>query len=58
VAPEVVAGSLWRVALQRLELGNRVADMTVVGFNAAYRTLRASDLTRVPADLDVQRPPR
>src|SRR5262245_20843225 len=31
------------------QLGDRVADMTVVGSNAAYRTLRASDLTRVPA---------
>ena len=35
-----------------LQLGNRVADMTVVGSNAAYRTLRADRLTRVPADLD------
>jgi NADPH:quinone reductase-like Zn-dependent oxidoreductase len=34
------------------QLGDRVADMTVVGSNAAYRTLRASDLTRVPAGLD------
>src|SRR5215472_6079419 len=34
------------------ELGDRVADMTVVGSNAAYRTLRASDLTRVPAGVD------
>jgi len=34
------------------QVGDRVADMTVVGSNAAYRTLRASDLTRVPADLD------
>jgi NADPH:quinone reductase-like Zn-dependent oxidoreductase len=33
--------------------GDRVADMTVIGSNAAYRTLRASDLTRVPADVDV-----
>jgi NADPH:quinone reductase len=32
--------------------GDRVADMTVVGSNAAYRTLRASDLTRVPAGVD------
>src|SRR4029453_13028001 len=31
------------------ELGDRVADMTVVGSNVAYRTLRAGDLTRVPA---------
>src|SRR5215468_9486084 len=33
-------------------LGDRVADMTVVGSNAAYRTLRASHLTRVPAGVD------
>jgi NADPH:quinone reductase len=32
--------------------GDRVADMTVVGSNAAYRTLRARDLTRVPAGVD------
>src|ERR1700745_306524 len=34
------------------QLGNRVADMTVGGANAAYRTLRASHLTRVPASVD------
>jgi NADPH:quinone reductase-like Zn-dependent oxidoreductase len=34
------------------QLSDRVADMTVVGSNAAYRTLRASDLTRVPAGVD------
>jgi NADPH:quinone reductase-like Zn-dependent oxidoreductase len=34
------------------QLGERVADMTVLGSNAAYRTLRASDLTRVPAGVD------
>jgi NADPH:quinone reductase-like Zn-dependent oxidoreductase len=34
------------------QLGDRVADMTVVGSNATYRTLRASDLTRVPAGVD------
>jgi NADPH:quinone reductase-like Zn-dependent oxidoreductase len=33
-------------------LGDRVADMTVVGSNATYRTLRADDLTRLPAGLD------
>ena len=33
-------------------LGDRVADMTVLGSNAAYRTLRATDLTRVPAGVD------
>ena len=34
------------------QLGDRVADMTVVGSNAAYRTLRADHLARVPAGLD------
>ncbi len=34
------------------QLGERVADMTVVGSNAAYRTLRAKDLVRVPPGLD------
>jgi hypothetical protein len=34
------------------QLGNRVADMTVLGSNVAYRTLRADDLTRVRAGVD------
>jgi NADPH2:quinone reductase len=34
------------------QLGDRVADLTVLGSNAAYRTLRASHLTRVPAGVD------
>lgn len=34
------------------QLGERVADMTVIGSNAAYRTLRADGLTRLPAGLD------
>jgi NADPH:quinone reductase-like Zn-dependent oxidoreductase len=34
------------------QLGGRVADMTVLGSNAAYRTLRADRLTRVPAGVD------
>ena len=33
-------------------VGDRVADMTVVGSNAAYRTLKADDLTHVPDDVD------
>jgi NADPH:quinone reductase len=33
-------------------VGDRVADMTVVGSNAAYRTLRADGLARVPAGID------
>src|SRR5262245_23928467 len=32
------------------ELGDRVADMTVVGSNTAYRTLWASGLARVPTE--------
>jgi NADPH:quinone reductase len=36
-----------------LQVGDRVADMTVVGSNAAYRTLRADRLARVPAGVDV-----
>jgi NADPH:quinone reductase-like Zn-dependent oxidoreductase len=35
------------------QLGDRVADMTVLGSNAAYRTLQASHLTPVPRALDV-----
>jgi NADPH2:quinone reductase len=34
------------------KLGDRVADMTVVGSNAAYRTLRADEVSRVPAGVD------
>jgi NADPH:quinone reductase-like Zn-dependent oxidoreductase len=34
------------------QIGDRVADMTVVGSNASYRTLRADRLTRVSAGLD------
>src|SRR5512136_2538620 len=34
------------------QLGDRVADMTVIGSNAAYRTLRADHVTRVPAGVD------
>jgi NADPH:quinone reductase len=33
-------------------VGDRVADMTVLGSNAAYRTLRAEDLVRVPEGVD------
>jgi NADPH:quinone reductase-like Zn-dependent oxidoreductase len=35
-----------------LKVGDRVADMTVTGSNATYRTLRADHLTRVPPDVD------
>jgi NADPH:quinone reductase len=34
------------------QLGERVADLTVVGSNATYRTLRAKDLVRVPPSVD------
>jgi NADPH:quinone reductase len=34
------------------QIGDRVADMTVVGSNCNYRTLRADDVTRVPAGVD------
>jgi NADPH2:quinone reductase len=34
------------------QIGDRVADMTVVGSNADYRTLRADDLARVPVGVD------
>src|SRR5215475_13995576 len=34
------------------QIGDRVADMTVVGSNADYRNLRAGDLARVPAGVD------
>ncbi|HET7539262.1 MAG TPA: medium chain dehydrogenase/reductase family protein [Polyangiaceae bacterium] len=35
-----------------LGVGDRVADMTVVGSDAAYRTLRADHVARVPANVD------
>jgi NADPH:quinone reductase len=35
--------------VRSFRVGERVADMTVVGSNAACRTLRADRLTRVPA---------
>jgi len=34
------------------QLGDRVADLTVLGSNAAYCTLRVDRLTRVPAGVD------
>ena len=34
------------------QLGDRVADITVIGSNAAYRTLRADRLARVPSGVD------
>lgn len=35
-----------------LKIGDRVADMTVVGSDVMYRILRAKDLTSVPAEVD------
>jgi NADPH:quinone reductase-like Zn-dependent oxidoreductase len=35
-----------------LRVGDRVADMTVLGSNAAFRTLQADHLTRVPESVD------
>jgi NADPH:quinone reductase-like Zn-dependent oxidoreductase len=40
------------VGVSGFRIGDRVADMTVVGSNAAYRTLKADDLVRVPAGVD------
>ena len=34
------------------QIGDRVADMTVVGSNAAYCTLKSRDLTRLPRGVD------
>ncbi len=38
--------------VHNFQIGDRVADMTVVGSNADYRTLRANDLARVPPGVD------
>ena len=38
--------------VSEFRVGDRVADMTVVGSNAAYRTIRADRLTRVPPGVD------
>jgi len=38
--------------VREFQLGDRVADLTVLGSNAAYRTLRADHLVRVPAGVD------
>jgi NADPH:quinone reductase len=44
--------------VQGFKVGDRVADMTVIGSNATYRTLRAEDLTRVPPDSTRRKRPR
>ena len=38
--------------VRKFQIGDRVADMTVVGSNADYRTLRANDVARVPVAVD------
>jgi NADPH:quinone reductase-like Zn-dependent oxidoreductase len=38
--------------VHNFQIGDRVADMTVVGSNADYRTLRAEDVARVPVGVD------
>jgi NADPH:quinone reductase-like Zn-dependent oxidoreductase len=38
--------------VHNFQIGDRVADMTVVGSNADYRTLRAEDMARVPVGVD------
>lgn len=38
--------------VRNFQVGDRVADMTVVGSNADYRTLRADDVARVPVGVD------
>jgi NADPH:quinone reductase-like Zn-dependent oxidoreductase len=50
----VVVGEIDQLGdgVRGFQAGDRVADMTVVGSNAAYRTLRADRLTRVPAGVD------
>ena len=39
-------------SVRDFQVGDRVADMTVVGSHATYRTLRADRLARVPAGVD------
>ena len=49
-----VVGEIDRVgdSVRDFKVGDRVADMTVIGSNATYRTLKADHLTRVPPDVD------
>jgi NADPH:quinone reductase len=49
-----VVGEIDQVGPQvsHFKVGDRVADMTVVGSNALYRILKAEALTRVPPDVD------
>ncbi|HEU4648852.1 MAG TPA: medium chain dehydrogenase/reductase family protein [Gemmatimonadales bacterium] len=49
-----VVGEIDRLGegVRGFQVGDRVADLTVLGSNADYRTLRARDLTRVPPGVD------
>lgn len=49
-----VVGEIDRLGegVRGLDIADRVADMTVVGSNASYRTLRARDVTPVPPEVD------
>jgi NADPH2:quinone reductase len=49
-----VVGEIDRIGegVSGFRLGDRVADMTVIGSDVAYRTLRADHLTRVPVGVD------
>lgn len=49
-----VVGEIDRLGdgVHEFQIGDRVADMTVTGSNAAYEILRARDLTRVPDGVD------
>ena len=49
-----VVGEIDRLGdgVDEFKIGDRVADMTVVGSNADYRILRARDLTPVPEGVD------
>lgn len=49
-----VVGEVDRIGpgVDGFRIGDRVADMTVVGSNATYRTLRTSNLVRMPPQVD------
>ena len=49
-----VVGEIDRLGpgVANFNIGDRVADMTVVGSDAKYRVLKANDLTRVPESVD------
>src|SRR5690349_2476864 len=49
-----VVGEVYEIGngVRAFSIGDRIADMTVVGSNADYRTLRAGDVARVPPGVD------